>query len=205
LLTQRTQNALDLLQASARKVGIEIAVASGYRSVERQTLIWQRKAAQDYCFEIEGRAVPARELNDEQWLAAVMQWSAVPGLSRHHWGTDLDIYDSNALPMDYQLQLTPEEYSASGIFSNLHYFLNDAVDQRHIGEFFRPYRSSTNAISPEAWHLSFAPEAEQFNEQLDIDTAAKIIPFSELRGGALLKNNLEEILERYVKTYDLPD
>ena len=41
-----------------------------------------------------------------------MRWSAIPGSSRHHWGTDLDVYDAAAVTPDYQVQLTPQEWKA---------------------------------------------------------------------------------------------
>jgi len=204
-LTPSTQHALKVLQKSAQQSGIEIEIASGYRSIERQTLIWQRKAEPNYTFDIEGQSVLASELSDREWLAAVMQWSAVPGLSRHHWGTDIDIYDKQALPDNYRLQLIPEEYSPTGIFHRLGAFLDEYIDQQQLGDFFRPYRSASNAISPEAWHLSFAPEAETLVAKLTLEQAATTIPFSQLRAGNLIKSNLEEILEQYVRTYDFPN
>ena len=33
---------------------------------------------------------------------AILLWSALPGASRHHWGTDFDVFDRAAVPPDYR-------------------------------------------------------------------------------------------------------
>jgi hypothetical protein len=40
----------------------------------------------------------ALQLGETERLHAILHWSALPGTSRHHWGTDLDIYDPTACP-----------------------------------------------------------------------------------------------------------
>ena len=40
----------------------------------------------------------ALQLGETERLHAILHWSALPGTSRHHWGTDLDIYDPDCLP-----------------------------------------------------------------------------------------------------------
>ena len=52
----------------------------------------------------------ALQLGETERLHAILHWSALPGTSRHHWGTDLDIYDPDCLPAGTRLALEPWEY-----------------------------------------------------------------------------------------------
>lgn len=201
-LSLATEQAFSRLADQALKSGIQLKIASGFRSVERQLAIWNRKSHPDYLFNFDGQEVASRDLSREQWLNAVMQWSAVPGLSRHHWGTDVDVFDANALPKDYALQLTPTEYSPSGIFSSLHDFLNRYIDENPQREFFRPYRSATNGVAPEAWHLSYYREASSIIKSFSLTHAFHSVPFEQMHAGELVKENFEDIYQHYVINID---
>ena len=63
-----------------------------------------------------GEAKNPRDLTPSELLESILRWSALPGFSRHHWGTDFDIYDKSTLPHGYQVQLVPEEYQKRGPF-----------------------------------------------------------------------------------------
>lgn len=201
-LSHATEQAFSRLADQALNSGIQLKIASGFRSIERQLAIWNRKSHPDYVFNVNGQEVATRDLSRKQWLKAVMQWSAVPGLSRHHWGTDIDVFDANALPKDYSLQLTPTEYSENGIFSSLHQFLNHHVDRNPQREFFRPYRSVTNGVSPEAWHLSYYPEAQSMMRSFTLSRAYQLVPFEHMYAGELVKEHFDYIYQHYVINVD---
>lgn len=63
-------------------------------------------------------------LDDGERCEAILRWSAMPGSSRHHWGSDLDIYDPDLLPVDSSLQLEPWEYEEGGYFAALNAWLS---------------------------------------------------------------------------------
>lgn len=203
-LSVNTQAAFRLLATHARSFGIDLKIASGFRSIARQTAIWNRKSEPSFPLRYENSDVTAGDLTQEQWLSTVMRWSAVPGLSRHHWGTDIDVFDQLALPDGYELQLTPDEYSSDGIFCSLHNFLNEYVDANSKSLFFRPYRSLTNGVAPEAWHLSYIEEAAQILDEFTIDDAFATVPFDELFAGQLVKERFESIYHEYVMNIDAP-
>ncbi len=46
-------------------------------------------------------------LSDLEKCKAMLRWSAVPGASRHHWGTEIDIFDPDLLPENTPLLLEP--------------------------------------------------------------------------------------------------
>ena len=105
-------------------------------------------------------------LSVEEILHAILRWSALPGASRHHWGTDVDVYDAAAVPKGYQVQLTPEEVNPGGMFGPLHEWLDHAKMQ--FG-FYRPYDEDRGGVSPERWHLSFGPCAKECYEALTLE------------------------------------
>jgi len=203
-LSEATEHAFAQLAHEAKQQDINLSIASGFRSVERQVAIWNRKSAPEYTFIIDGVPRKAATLSLEQWLKAVMEWSAVPGLSRHHWGTDIDVFDANALPHNYQLQLSPDEYASNGIFARLNRFLIDTIDNNPKGLFFRPYRSPSNGVSPEAWHLSLRSEAVNFIEQFTLEIAFNSVPYDKIYAGDLVKAQFESIYQHYVVNIDTP-
>ena len=64
--------------------GIRIKIVSGHRDFERQTLIWNSKFLK---FTKEYKLKPEEAINE------IVRFSTVPGTSRHHWGTEIDIID----------------------------------------------------------------------------------------------------------------
>ena len=87
------------LQLAAKGAGFKLEIASSFRSFERQLKIWNTKAKgeRDLLSPL-GEKLDSTKLSPMEVLFAILRWSAIPGFSRHHWGTDLDIYDQNGLP-----------------------------------------------------------------------------------------------------------
>ena len=93
----------------------------------------------------------------------ILRFSALPGTSRHHWGTDLDVYDAGALEVaGVSLQLRPREYAGGGHQASLAEWLDHQVNAGTAEGFFRPYRSAHAGVAPEPWHLSYQPLASVF-------------------------------------------
>lgn len=148
------------LAAAARAEGFELAIASGYRNYQRQLAIWNGKASGARAvLDDQGQPLDLAALDDWQKVQAILRWSALPGASRHHWGSDIDVYDRAAVPDDYALQLTAAEAADSGPFGALHRWLDERIAADAAFGFFRPYATDRGGIAPERWHLSYAPLA----------------------------------------------
>jgi LAS superfamily LD-carboxypeptidase LdcB len=159
-----TAAALARLQADAREAGFELAIASSYRSFDRQRLIWNAKATGERVVHDDaGTPIEILALPEAQRLHAILRFSALPGTSRHHWGTDLDIYDAAAVPAGYAVQLTPAEVATHGPFDALHCWLDARMAANASHGFFRPYAKDRGGVAPERWHLSFAPLARELD------------------------------------------
>lgn len=186
------------LQQAAAQAGFDLQIVSGFRSFERQLVIWSDKVAgRRVVHDDLGQAIDLQALSDHDKLLAVMRWSALPGCSRHHWGSDFDVYDAAAVAPDYAVQLVPQEVENGGVFAPLHDWLD-----RHIranpGGFFRPYAQDRGAIAPERWHLSYAPVAQRFEQVFGLDTLVEIWGQQQLPLLASILALPRETLQRYL-------
>lgn len=150
------------LQSAAREAGFDLQVVSGFRNFDRQLAIWNGKASGSRAvLDNDANAIDMNGLSDTDKALAIMRWSALPGCSRHHWGTDFDVYDAAAVSADYEVQLIPREVEAGGVFAPMHDWLDRYLRQGQSG-FFRPYATDVGGIAPERWHLSYAPVAARY-------------------------------------------
>lgn len=158
---------LELVDA-AQAAGFSPRIVSGYRDFNRQLNIWNNKASgQRILLNDDGQVLDVNQLSLAELVQALMRFSAIPGASRHHWGSDIDIYDAAAVPDDYEVQLTPQEVSGNGVFSAFHNWLDRYLESSHNPGFFRPYQIDTGGVAPERWHLSFAPVARHYQQRLN--------------------------------------
>ena len=159
--------AFDRLASRAKRYGFELSVASGFRDYDRQLTLFNGKAEGERPVENDCGAVLNRnDWQDDQWLHHILRFSALPGTSRHHWGSDLDVFDRGALGENEVLSLTPAAYSCSGPMAPLAEWLSDLIAQDNAEGFFRPYAHDTGGVAPEAWHLSYRPRAAAYKQRL---------------------------------------
>jgi LAS superfamily LD-carboxypeptidase LdcB len=190
--------AFDRLRELAAAEGIDLRIASGFRSFDRQLAIWNAKAAGERpVHDDQGEFIDMKALGEEQRLHAILRYSALPGASRHHWGTDLDVYDAAAVPADYQLQLTPQEYADAGVFGRLHLWLEQQLAQ-DAADFSRPYAEDHGGVAPERWHLSYQPAAAECCEQFSQAMLQEALESCELALSGSVFQYLPEIFARYV-------
>jgi LAS superfamily LD-carboxypeptidase LdcB len=190
------------LQNAAFNQGFELAIVSGYRSFDRQLRIWNAKATgQRPVFDDFGQVVDMKLLSPWQQVQSILRWSALPGASRHHWGTDLDVYDKAAVADDYCPTLSPEEVADNGPFGPMHCWLDQCIEQSSGFGFFRPYPCDNQGVAPERWHLSYAPLSAKFQSALTVDQLIGAIDNKSLILKEVVLEHIEEIYRRFV---DIP-
>jgi len=196
-LTAATAAAFNDMQVAAAHAGFNLQAASSWRGFERQLAIWNGKwRGERPLLDADNQPLDALQLDDMERLHAILRWSALPGTSRHHWGTDLDIYDPDCLPVGTRLALEPWEYEAGGWFADLGEWLGD-----HMADFgfFLPYAKPLDAaqgVAYEPWHISFAPESGE--QRLDPNALALCLQQADIEGKECILAHLDEILARYV-------
>lgn len=195
-LNPSAKSAFIELCLEAKSAGFDPQIVSGWRSFERQRVIWNAKAlGQRKILDSNGVELDRNELTDEQAMWAILRWSALPGGSRHHWGTDFDVIDKAAVAENYQVQLTVDETQGSGPFAPFHQWLTGYLKER--SDFFRPYTRLEGGVAPEPWHLSYAPAARQLQEQLSLKELATVIERSDIELKNKILDNLSEIYKRF--------
>jgi LAS superfamily LD-carboxypeptidase LdcB len=191
--------ALRSLRAAARVEGFDLAVLSGFRSFERQLSIWNRKAGGELpVLDGDARPLEVASLSPRELARAILRWSALPGASRHHWGTDLDVYDARAKPTSYEVELVPAEVGAGGMFAPLHEWLDERIAAGAAFGFFRPYDRDRGGVAPERWHLSHAPIAREHARILTPALLRRTLAGVDLELADVVLEDLDEIFERFV-------
>jgi len=190
------------MRDAATAAGIDLVAASGFRDFDRQLLLWNRKwRGERPLHDRAGQSLDAAQLDDAARVEAILCWSAIPGGSRHHWGTDVDVIDAAAMPPGYQVQLVPEEYAMNGVFSRLAAWL--AENMGRFG-FYRPYATVGCGAGIEPWHLSYAPISAEALEELTLPVLRGAVAASEMLGKAQVLERLPEIYTRFILAVDPP-
>jgi len=119
---------------------------SSFRSYSRQKAIFESKFKR---FQTEG-------LSPIESVKKIIEYSTIPGTSRHHWGTDIDVIQGKIkIEGDVLLE---EHFNSGGAFENLHHWLTD--NAANYG-FYLVYTNhpERKGFKYEPWHLSYAPES----------------------------------------------
>lgn len=188
------------MRAAAARDGIDLQPVSAFRDFTRQCLIWNEKCrGQRPLLDREGRVLDPAALDADALVDAVLIWSALPGASRHHWGTDLDVIDAAAIPEGYRPQLVPAEFAPGGPFAALDGWLD-----RHAMAFgfHRPYATPRGGVQPEPWHVSHARLAGQALGALSVELLAEALRMAGLEAGDAVLARLPELHGRYVRNVD---
>lgn len=189
------------LRAQALLEGIDLLPIASWRPFEAQLRIWNRKFAGAATLrDIHGLPIEHAALSPQELVWAILGWSGLPGATRRHWGTEIDVWDRNALPPGQRTQLLPHEVAPGGVYERLHAWLDLHIEAYG---FFRPYRSYRRGMFPEPWHLSFASSARVALETFDIDMLADTIRAADgMLGRELVLEMLPEIMACHVRNVD---
>lgn len=188
------------MKADAARDGIDLEITSAFRDFAAQERIWNLKwRGERTLYDAEGMPREHAALGPSELLDAILCWSALPGASRHHWGSEVDLIDRAAVPEGYRVRLLPVEVAPGGPFYPLHCWL-DAHMKRY--GFFRPYRTFRGGVRPEAWHLSYAPVAVPALGAVTPELLADAIRESDVLGKDLVLDRIGELHARYVANID---
>ena len=188
--------ALLQMRSAAADVGIDLTPVSSFRSFDQQLHIWNDKfQGRRPLLSRDGQPVDASSLDADDRVSAILLWSALPGASRHHWGSDCDVIDRSALAAGERVQLLPAEYAVGGRYEVLEAWL--ALNAADFG-FFRPYDLDRGGVQPEPWHLSFAPLAAAALPALSVELLADALGSAQMEGLDAVLARLPELHARFV-------
>ncbi len=176
-LREEVYDAFKEMHKAARKDGIELTVISATRNKDYQSNIWNRKWER-------------YSGSDEERAKRILEYSSMPGTSRHHWGTDFDL---NALE---------NSYFESGKGLAVYQWL-----QENAGTFgfFQPYTKANSyrntGYRMEKWHWSYYPTAQKMQRAYRF-----LIQPLDLNGfkGSYLAAKLN-VIDEYVLGIEVPE
>ena len=196
--------ALHTMRRAALADGIEILPVSSFRNFEQQLWIWNAKydgerilRGRDNC------VLDSAALSPAERVAAILVWSALPGASRHHWGSDCDLVDRRTAPSSGPIELLGEDFAAGGRYAALNHWLGARAAD--FG-FFHPYDQDRGGVLPEPWHLSFAPLAGPALAAMSPELLRSALALAPLSGAEIVAAQLPELFDRYVAAVaDVPE
>jgi LAS superfamily LD-carboxypeptidase LdcB len=175
---------------------------SSFRDFERQVTIWNSKfRGERTVYDAAGAPLAILEMAPPERVDAILLWSAVPGASRHHWGTDIDLIDRAAIDLGYQVELRDAEYAADGPFARLAEWLSRNAAKHG---FFQPFRGALSGVAAEPWHFSYAAVAEPARRSLTASILREALTASSLEGKEFVLSRLAELHDRFVMRIDPP-
>lgn len=132
------------MHAAALKDGVKLIIRSAARNFSYQRMIWEKKWSGKTL--LENKMNAAKDLPDPKARALqIMNYSAMPGASRHHWGTDIDLNSFS------------NEYFESGKGKKIYDWLTaHAADYGY----YLPYTSKASGrtgYNEERWHWTYKP------------------------------------------------
>lgn len=190
---QAVKEDLQRLLYAAKQAGFLVHIASGYRDFERQRNIWNKKFIGELALrDHQNQLIDINNLSEDEKVWAILHWSALPGASRHHWGTDFDLFAANLLPPKTSIQLEPWEY-LQGHQTPFYQWLSRHAPQYN---FFFPYNKYNGGVAAEPWHLSHLPTASLCLSELSLELLQAEI--TGLQGQKFIFDNLASIYQQFV-------
>lgn len=182
-LRKEAYDAFLKMKAEAAKEGITIQVVSSYRNFDHQNRIWTNKYNK---FTNQG-------LSPKQAIEKIIEYSTIPGTSRHHWATDLDIIDGNV--KQPKNVLNAEHFHGNGAFCKLKEWMDKHSES--FG-FYLVYTDNGNrkGFKYEPWHYSYKPLSEQFLKDYQKIDLLQLIKNENLSGS---EHFTEEFLKKYIQ------
>ena len=188
------QDLIRLIEAAYCE-GFELEVASGFRDFNRQRLIWNNKfSGKVPILDKHSKPLNTTLLDDNTKINAIMRWSALPGASRHHWGTDFDVYAKNEVPIDAKLKLEPWEY-LTGHQVKFHQWLKNSAAQYG---FFFPYAKDRGGVAAEPWHISHRSSSSECLSSLTVDIVKSVLTKESIKGLPSVIQQLETLYTQYI-------
>ncbi|MPY24690.1 M15 family metallopeptidase [Shewanella sp. YLB-07] len=194
-LERRTRDAFIEMARAADCYGVTLQLCSGHRDFKRQVKIWNSKASgKRPVLDLKSRAVSLKGKSADEIIDLILLWSALPGASRHHWGTDIDVFDATGIKQE-DLKLVTAEYSPGGPCANLYLWLLE-----HAAEFgfYFPFQQGLSGVSPEPWHLSYYPVSNGILSNFDIEGLRQTLIDSNIIFKDEILSRLPALTQEYV-------
>ncbi|MCX6752199.1 MAG: M15 family metallopeptidase [Candidatus Nomurabacteria bacterium] len=151
-LRKETLDAFLKMEEAAEKDNVDLKIASATRNFDYQKKLWNDKWTGVKI--VDGKSLLKSIPDELERFKKILEYSAVPGASRHHWGTDFDINDA-----------TPEYFETEKGEKVYDWLVENAPS---FG-FCQPYNvkesERATGYNEEKWHWSYALLSKNFTEE----------------------------------------
>lgn len=141
--------AFKAMHAAAKAEGVDLVIISATRNFSSQKGIWENKWTGQTL--VDGKSLVQSHPDPQQRALKILNYSSMPGTSRHHWGTDIDM---NSLT---------NTYFESGKGKVIYDWL---VANAATYGFCQPYSpkgtNRPNGYNEEKWHWSYMPISSEY-------------------------------------------
>lgn len=169
------------MQDAAKKDGVNLLIVSGTRNFFDQKAIWEDKW--NGWRLASGNFLSPEPEDDEEQAKIILQYSAMPGTSRHHWGTDIDI--NSVSPYYFTTRQGQRVYQ---------WLVQHGDEYGFCQTYTKKGEERSSGHEEEKWHWSYMPLSSEFLKQYrDLITEEDIANF---KGSETAKSL--EIFDRYV-------
>ncbi|MFO7789694.1 MAG: M15 family metallopeptidase [Bacteroidales bacterium] len=147
-LRKNTYNAFLKMRQAAMKDNIDLIIRSGTRTFYEQRYLWNQKFTGK---RKHGEGKLDQSLPDSTKIANLIAYTAVPGTSRHHWGTDIDI------------NKTSHTYFKRGKGKKVYDWLQENAADYGFYQVYVPFgEKRTTGYNTEEWHWTYKPDSDKF-------------------------------------------
>jgi len=151
-LRKDTYEAFQKMHAAAKADGVSLVIKSATRNFYDQKRIWENKWSGKTLVE-SGQNLAETVDDPKERALVILKYSSMPGSSRHHWGTDIDVNNFENSYFE----------SGQGLIE-----YNWLVANGPKFGFCQPYTPKDehrpNGYNEEKWHWSYLPVAKQLTD-----------------------------------------
>ncbi len=174
--------AFSKMHDAAAKDGVNLVIISAFRSFKDQKRIWDDKWTGKTL--VEGGKLPKTVPDPQARAEKILEFSSMPGTSRHHWGTDFDLNDLN------------NSYFASGKGREIHDWLTAHGADYGFCQVYSPKGPDRpRGYNREDWHWSYLPVASRY-----LTAYPTVVGYERLKGfeGAQTAKEID-VIANYVQ------
>ena len=141
-LQPKVAEAFEKMKTKASIDGISLYTASSYRGYDHQKRIWNNKWDRYSKQGLKGLDIAFK----------IIEYSTIPGTSRHHWGTDLDVVDLNVKVTGDKLLAS--NFEEGGPYEKLGRWLTNNASSYGF-ELVYTNKQTRKGFKYEPWHLTY--------------------------------------------------
>lgn len=181
-LQKMTYESFKKMHAAAKNEGIDLIIRSATRNFDYQKGIWERKWTGTTKIENGKNASIAYPIANRRALK-ILEYSSMPGTSRHHWGTDIDLNNFE------------NDYFETGEGLKIYTWLVENAAQYGFCQVYTEKGSERpNGYNEEKWHWSYLPIASKLSALAKTSLSSKMI--SGFKGAEVAEEL--DVINKYV-------